>query len=74
MQRYFFDLVGQRAEYDFSGQLLPSLKRARELAELMAMDLAIEHDERWQDWCVDVLTARGRRIHSVLVRSHCLAA
>jgi hypothetical protein len=73
MQRYFFDLVGERPQYDFSGQVLPSLTRVHEVAELMALDLSIEHDDPWRDCCVHVLTAQGQRIHSVPVRRQAAA-
>jgi hypothetical protein len=40
MTRYFFDVTEQTGvRYDYSGRTLPSLDHARELAELIAIDL-----------------------------------
>jgi hypothetical protein len=40
---------------------------------LMAIDLAMEDDEPWADWCVRVHTAQGQRIHTVPVHRQALA-
>jgi hypothetical protein len=45
MNHYFFDLVSEGAsQYDHRGRLFADPEKARGLAELMAMDLAIEAD------------------------------
>jgi hypothetical protein len=45
MNHYFFDIVSEGAsQYDHRGRLFADPEKARGLAELMAMDLAIEAD------------------------------
>jgi hypothetical protein len=74
MQRYFFDLMGERPHYDFSGHDLPSVTRAYELAELMALDLSIEPDERWGGWSIDVRNTLGQKLCTVPVAAENAAA
>lgn len=76
MKRYFFDLVsGSRAEYDYQGRELGTPEQARELAELIALDLEIaSSDGQWTGWSVDVRNARGRREFCIPVQAMGLAA
>ena len=75
MKRYFFDRVGRnRAEYDYSGSNLPSLDAAQNLAELIAIDLAIEEEGAWSGWAVTVRDAVGKQFFSVPVHAQAAAA
>lgn len=75
MNRYFFDLVGkERSEYDYSGRDLPSPANAYSLAELIALDLAIDEQQPWCGWTVKVRNAQGREMHCVPVQPGYLAA
>jgi hypothetical protein len=68
MGKYFFDRVGEgRAEYDYKGRLFTTPEKARQLAELIALDLGIEHDSRWSGWTVEILNAEGEKIYSIPV-------
>ena len=74
MSKYFFDRVSnERAEYDFRGRLFASPESARQLAELIALDLEIETDGRWSGWFVDVRDAYGERFFTIPVREPELA-
>lgn len=75
MRRYFFDLVGkERSEYDYSGRELPTPESAHQLAELIAVDLALEEQEPWYGWSVKVRNTEGSEMFCVLVQSGYLAA
>lgn len=75
MGKYFFDRIGQdRAEYDYHGRAFASPEKARELAELIALDLEIESDGRWAGWAVDVRNAYNERFFTIPVRAPELAA
>jgi hypothetical protein len=72
---FFFDRVGKdRAEYDYKGCAFQSPDKARQMAELIALDLGIEADGAWFGWRVDVLDVRGKRFFSVPVGAPELAA
>jgi len=69
MQRYFFDFVGGgRAEFDFSGRVLPSAEKALRLAELIALD-ECSHGERI-GWSVSVADAKGKGLRVMTRRNH----
>jgi Domain of unknown function (DUF6894) len=75
MTTYFFDRVGKgRSEYDYKGRAFQSLDKARQMAELIALDLGIEADGAWCGWRVDVLDARGTKFFSIPVGAPELAA
>jgi hypothetical protein len=75
MSRYFFDLVGKGlSQYDYSGRVLPAPESALHLAELIAVDLALEEEEPWYGWSVKVRNAEGREMFCVPVESGYLAA
>jgi len=72
---YFFDRVGTgRSEYDYKGIIFQTPEMARQMAELIALDLGIESDGSWVGWRVDVLDARGKKFFSVPVGTSALAA
>ena len=75
MSKYFFDRVsGNRAEYDYQGRALPTPENARQLAELIALDLEIEPEGKWTGWMVSVRNARGQQFYKIPVRQTELAA
>lgn len=75
MSRYFFDLVGaEQSKYDYTGRELPSKENAYQLAELIAVDLAVEDEAPWYGWAVKVRNVQGREICSVAVKPEYLAA
>jgi hypothetical protein len=75
MTRYFFDRIGQgRSEYDYQGCFFASPDKAKQLAELMAIDLEIEPDGKWCGWSIDVRDPKGEKFFSIPVRASELAA
>ncbi len=75
MTRYFFDLVSeQTSQYDYRGRDFWDLESARHLAELMAIDLAVEPDGTWHGWSVKVMSARGQHFFSIPVLAQSIAA
>ena len=69
MNRYFFDRVdGRRSEYDYCGSELPSPEAARQVAELIAIDLEVVEAGSWSGWAIDVRDALGKQFFSVPVR------
>jgi hypothetical protein len=71
MHRYFFDLVSRgRAQYDYTGREFRTPGQAREMAELIALDLACASaDEGWAGWSVEVRTALGQQHFCIPVRA-----
>ena len=75
MRRYFFDLVGaERSNYDYTGRELPSPENAYQLAELIAVDLAVEDQEPTYGWTVKVRNVQGHEVFCVAVKPEYLAA
>lgn len=75
MRRYFFDVVGpDRSEYDYSGRDMPTPEKACGLAELIALDLALEPEEPWYGWTINVRSAEGHEFFSIPVQASYLAA
>ena len=74
VQRYFFDFVAKdRSVYDYNGREFSTLQGALQLAELIALDLAV--DGEWVGWVVAICGARGQKYHCVPVKeSELLAA
>jgi hypothetical protein len=67
MKRYFFDLgSGHQSMYDYQGRELATPEAACEMAEMMALDLAL--DGEWTGWSVAVLSPEGKRFFSIPVR------
>jgi hypothetical protein len=68
MKKYFFDLVSaQRAEYDYKGHDLPTLDKAFQLAELIAMDLEMAVENQWAGWTIKVRNAQGQQLCAIPV-------
>ena len=68
MNVYFFDRISrERSEYDFNGKALPSPEAARQLAELIAMDLGVSEEGNWSSWAISVRDVFGKQIFSVPV-------
>jgi hypothetical protein len=75
MKQYFFDRVcSTKSEYDYHGRALPTPEKARQFAELIALDLGIEPEGTWSGWSIDVRNAVGQRFFSIPVREPELAA
>jgi hypothetical protein len=75
MRRYFFDVVSQHyLHYDYRGRDFPAPERAYELAELIALDLAVDSDDERIGCLINVSTADGRKLFSVPVQPCCAAA
>ena len=75
MTTYFFDRVGKdRSEYDYRGHAFQTPEKARQMAELIAIDLSIEPDAPWFGWSVYVRDVRGTKLFSVPVCASELAA
>jgi hypothetical protein len=68
MKRYFFDRVGGgQAEYDYHGRMLSTPEAARQLAEVIALDLELMDEGGWSGWAINVHTAVGQQPFSVPV-------
>jgi hypothetical protein len=74
MERYFFDVVAQgRSVYDYVGREFATLEGAQQLAELIALDLALDGD--WLGWAVAIRDPHGQNYLCVPVKeSELLAA
>jgi hypothetical protein len=70
MKRFFFDVAAQsQLQRDYQGRQFEKPEQARELAELIALDLECSDDGRWAGAEVQVHTDCGARLFSVPVRS-----
>ena len=66
MNRYFFDRVADtRSEFDYRGCELATVESAAEMAELIALDLAIDTASDWAGWAIKVSTALGKHLLTV---------
>jgi hypothetical protein len=66
MKRYFFDLVSRdRSEYDYCGLEFSTLDAARQVAELIALDLEVMDEGAWSGWMIHVRNASGQHFFSV---------
>jgi Domain of unknown function (DUF6894) len=69
VRRYFFDRVScTRSEFDFRGSELATVERAAEMAELIALDLAVENASAWTGWAVKVRNALGQHFFTIPVQ------
>ena len=60
MKRFFFDLANQaQVQYDFRGRNFTKPEEARELAELIALDLECTDGGNWAGAEVQVRNLRG---------------
>jgi hypothetical protein len=75
MTRYFFDVVGcGKSELDYAGHTLPTPERAYDVAEHMALDLAVCRGDETDGWAVNVSSAEGHKLFSIPVQMSYLAA
>ena len=68
MHPYFFDIVTDASiQHDFHGRKLATPDDARELAEMIALDLEFSNGD-WIATEVEVRDVNGARLYSVSVR------
>jgi len=73
--RYFFDLVDQhRSDYDYAGRFFPTLEKAYQHAELLALDFSVDEDDRCASCKISVRSAEGHEFFSTPVRQSSLIA
>ena len=69
MTRYFFDLNQTGAiEHDFTGQYLPNLGAAQQIAELIAMDLSCTRLNNVSPMEVQIRDATGNLCSAIPVK------
>ena len=69
MMRYFFDVNDKSStQYDYSGRFFPNIGEAREMAELIAIDLACTEIDQSFAREVQVRDPAGKQLFSVAVR------
>jgi hypothetical protein len=69
MKRFFFDVAqNSLIQYDFQGRDFAQLEHARELAELIALDLECSDDGEWAGSEVQVRNVRGTCLFSIPIR------
>jgi hypothetical protein len=70
MTRYFFDVTAETSvQYDYSGRPLPSLDHARELAELIAIDMGCRQGDELLGTEIEVRDATGLKLFTVAVQA-----
>jgi hypothetical protein len=68
MEPFFFDLLGTTSSsYDYHGRHLGSPYEARDLAEMMALDLSCSETEDWVGSKIKVRDAAGTTLFSIPV-------
>jgi hypothetical protein len=69
MARYFFDIVDRNccSSYDYTGRETQSPQNARDLAEVIALDLCCTDPDTWTGCTVEVRDRLGARLFSVPV-------
>jgi len=68
MKRYFFDLNKTTANsYDYHGRHFRNPREARDLAEIMALDLSCSETEDWIGSIVKVCDSAGKTLFSIPV-------
>jgi hypothetical protein len=69
MKRYFFDLaIKSHVQYDFQGRDLERPDQAREMAELIALDIECTEGEELGGAEVQVRNVGGQKLFSVPIR------
>jgi hypothetical protein len=69
MKRYFFDLaIKSYVQYDFQGRDLEQPDQAREMAELIALDIECTEGEEMGGAEVQVRNIGGQKLFSVPIR------
>jgi hypothetical protein len=72
VNKYCLALISpQRSESHLRAGEFPVAERAFELAELIAADLGLEVDGKWQGWTVEVRSAEGRKLFATPVGEMC---
>jgi hypothetical protein len=75
MERYFFDVVGnQGPALDYTGRALRTADEAYNVAELMALDLAVKQGDEVIGSKVTVSNTYGRKLFSIPVKESYLSA
>ena len=68
MKQFFFDLRGATLDsYDYRGCYLRGPHEARDMAEMMALDLSCSETENWIGSNINVLDVAGTTIFSIPV-------
>ena len=74
MERYFFDVVGNEGPaLDYTGRTLPTADEAYNVAELMALDLAVKQGDGVIGSTVTVSNPYGRKLFSIQVKESYLS-
>ena len=75
VNKYFFDiLMGAHIEYDYRGRAFDQPAKAKEYAELMALDIAVSSNEQNCRGQIQVRDIAGNQLFSAAVRPELLAA
>jgi hypothetical protein len=69
MKQFFFDLRGATNSYDYRGCYLRSSHEARDMAEMMALDLGCSETENWIGSNINVVDVAGTTLFSIPVLS-----
>jgi hypothetical protein len=68
LDKYCFALVSpQRAESRLRVGEFPGADRAFQLAELMALEMGIDAEEKWSGWTIEVRSPEGRKLFAAPV-------
>jgi hypothetical protein len=74
MQRYFFDFgFHTHVHYDFAGKCFVTEEQAREMAEMIALDVACADPDTSTNVEVQVRNIAGRRLFSIPIPKQVLA-
>jgi hypothetical protein len=69
MTRYFFDVANKLyVQYDYRGREFEKLEQARELAELIALDVECTEGDDVENGEVQVRNVSGKRLFSIPIR------
>jgi hypothetical protein len=75
MQRYFFDLRTKAyVQYDYSGRDFSNAEQAKQLAELIALDVECTDGDEIEANEIQVRDIKGRHLFSVPIRESELIA
>ena len=75
MNKYFFDVASKSyVQYDFRGRELERPEQARELAELIALDIECTDGEALANGEVQVRNVGGQKLFSIPIREPALIA
>ena len=70
MQRYFFDLAARsHVHYDYRGREFSKAEHARDLAELIALDIEYTNGDGFDGAEVQVRSVSGQHLFSVAIRA-----